>query len=80
MQADLHGWNAHDITDRADEITCPVLYVHGVEDYFLPEEFVEETRKALPNCEYERMEGIGHYPMLETDGFTDRLLTFLEEL
>jgi pimeloyl-ACP methyl ester carboxylesterase len=80
MQADLHGWNTHDITDRADKITCPVMYVHGVEDYFLPDNLVEETRKALPHCEYERMEGIGHYPMLETEEFSDRLLTFLEEL
>lgn len=79
MQADLAGWNAHDLTDRADDISCPVLYVHGVEDYFVPEEYVEETKDALPDCEYVRMDGIGHYPMLETDAFTDRLLTFLDE-
>jgi pimeloyl-ACP methyl ester carboxylesterase len=77
--ADLTAWNDHDIRDRADDITCPVLYVYGEDDYFLPEEFVEETR-AMLDPEFVRMENVGHYPMLETDAFTERFLAFLESV
>jgi len=75
--ADLTAWNNHDVRDRADDITCPVLYVYGEDDYFLPEEYVEETVQALPDCEFVRMENIGHYPMLESEEFTDTMLSFL---
>ncbi|MDS0476962.1 alpha/beta hydrolase [Natrinema sp. 1APR25-10V2] len=77
--ADLTAWNNHDIRDQAEDITCPVLYVYGEDDYFLPEEFVEETRNAL-DPEFVRLSDIGHYPMLETDEFTDRFLEFLDEM
>ncbi|HKJ58677.1 MAG TPA: alpha/beta hydrolase [Halobacteriales archaeon] len=76
--ADLTAWNDHDVRERAERITCPVLYVFGEDDYFLPVEYVEETVAALSSVEFVRMEGIGHYPMLETDAFTDRLLSFLD--
>lgn len=75
--ADLTAWNTHDVLERADDITCPVLYVFGKDDYFLPEEYVEETVDALADCEYRPMDGIGHYPMLETDEFYDDLTAFL---
>lgn len=76
-QSDLTAWNSHDVREQANDITCPVLYVYGEDDYFLPEEFVEETVDALPDCKFIRMEGIGHYPMLETDEFYDELVAFL---
>ncbi|MFC7319101.1 alpha/beta fold hydrolase [Halomarina halobia] len=77
--ADLTAWNKHDVRERADEITCPVLYVYGEYDYFLPREYVEETADALPSCQLLTMEGIGHYPMLESDQFVDEMLSFLEQ-
>lgn len=76
--ADLTAWNRHDIRDSAGDITCPVLYVYGEDDYFLPEEYVEETRDSL-DPEFLRLSGIGHYPILESDTFTDRFLEFLDD-
>lgn len=78
-RADLKAWNEHDIRDQADDVACPVLYVYGEDDYFLPEEFVEETRETL-DPEFLRLSNVGHYPMLETDDFRERFLEFVDEV
>lgn len=78
--ADLTAWNGHDIRDMAGEITCPVLYIVGEDDYFLSDKIISETRESLSDCRFSRMEGIGHYPMLETDEFLDRMLDFLHDV
>jgi pimeloyl-ACP methyl ester carboxylesterase len=39
-----------DISDRVDEITCPVLIVHGTEDLAIPIASAEQLCEELPDC------------------------------
>jgi pimeloyl-ACP methyl ester carboxylesterase len=39
-----------DITGRVDEITCPVLILHGTKDVAIPSETAEQLCDELPDC------------------------------
>lgn len=62
---DLEGWATHDIRGQLGDVSCPVLVVKGAEDFWLPEELVNETGAELPDGEVVILDGIGHYPMFE---------------
>jgi pimeloyl-ACP methyl ester carboxylesterase len=62
---DLQGWATHDIRDQLSNARLPVLVAAGSEDFWLPEELVDETVAGLPDGEKLMMDSIGHYPMFE---------------
>lgn len=62
---DLRGWANHDIRELLPDTRCPVLVVKGAEDFWLPEELVDETVKLLPEGEKLVLQNVGHYPMFE---------------
>lgn len=62
---DLEGWANHDVRDKLSNATLPVLVVKGAEDFWLPEELVDETVAGLPDGEKRILQDIGHYPILE---------------
>ncbi len=64
--------------DRLGEIKCPVLFLHGDQDNFVPKEGSERTAKAIPNCHFEYLGNCGHSPMLEVfDVYFKKLFNFL---
>ena len=77
---DLQGWADHDVSDRLDEATLPVLLVRGTEDFYIQDDVFEETVAGLPDCTPVTMEETGHYPMMERPEETVSLVTeFLED-
>ena len=78
--SDLKAWITHDVRSRLEEISCPVLCVWGNEDYFVPFELVEQTVKGIPHAKLEILEGIGHYPHIETPEFNPLVDRFLSSL
>jgi len=77
--SDLQAWISHDVTTRLGQVNCPVLCLWGNEDYFVPFHLVEETVKAIPNCELKILEGIGHYPHIESPSFALIVHEFLSK-
>jgi pimeloyl-ACP methyl ester carboxylesterase len=78
---DLQAWADHDVTDRLDEATCPVLLVRGEDDFFVQDDVYAETVAGLPDCEGVIMPDTGHYPMMERPTRTAELvLEFLDDL
>jgi len=77
---DLYAWINHDITEKVENITCPVLIVYGNEDYILPFEYVEETKKYIKQAEILILDGIGHYPGTEFIYFDDIIDKFIKSL
>jgi pimeloyl-ACP methyl ester carboxylesterase len=77
---DLKAWIAHDIRTRLREISCPLAVVWGSEDYFVPYNLVKETVDAVPNAQWIVLEGIGHYPHIETPAFNGVVEKFLNSL
>ena len=80
MHGDLSAWNSHDLRDDVDALTCPVMAVFGEDDYYFPDEIIEETRDLLPDGRIEILEGVGHYPMLETNEFAHLLVDYLDDV
>ena len=62
---DLEGWATHDVRTLLAKARCPVLLLVGAEDFWVPVEIVEATRREIPDAELRVLEGIGHYPMFE---------------
>jgi pimeloyl-ACP methyl ester carboxylesterase len=77
---DLIGWSEHDLRSRLAEIACPVRLVAGEDDFWIELDDVEWTAARIPDCAYERLPGIGHYPMEEIEGFPELLSSWLREL
>ena len=78
--SDLKAWIAHDLRPHLAKTMCPVLCVWGNEDYFVPRHLVEETVARIPNARLEVLDGIGHYPHMETREFNSRVERFLQSL
>jgi len=78
--SDLRAWISHDVTSLLGQIPCPVLCVWGNEDYFVPRHLVEETVGAIPHARWEILDGIGHYPHIETPAFGPLVEGFLRGL
>ena len=77
---DLKGWVSHDVRALLPGISCPVAVVWGQEDYFVPFNLVEETIAGIPNARLISMEGIGHYPHMETPEFNILVEQFLNSI
>lgn len=76
---DLEGWATHDVRGKLGSVSCPVLVVKGLDDFWLPKELVEETGRELPKAEVALLERIGHYPMFEDpERIADLIVDFLE--
>lgn len=78
--SDLIAWSRHDIRDQLASITCPVRLVAGEDDFWIQPSRMAWTAEHLPNCVYERLPGVGHYPMEEIVGFPELLTGWLAEL
>lgn len=76
---DLIGWARHDLRDRLGDITCPARLVIGADDFWLADSTAEATAAGIAGCELTVLDGIGHYPMEEIDGFAAVLDGWLRE-
>lgn len=65
--------------DRLAEIKCPVLFLHGDQDNFVPKEGSEKTASAIPGCLFRYLKNCGHTPMAEVfEDYFQQLVEFLE--
>ena len=71
---DLRGWNTHDVRGKLASVACPLTVVVGEEDFYLPADRVAALREELGEDRIIVLPGIGHYPMIEWDGFADFLV------
>lgn len=78
--SDLIGWSTHDLRPRLAEIACPVRLVIGEDDYWINTADLAPTAAAIPDCTYERLAGVGHYPMDELPGFPVVLTGWLDAM
>jgi pimeloyl-ACP methyl ester carboxylesterase len=78
--SDLKAWIKHDLRPNLAKVSCPVLCVWGNEDYFVPRPLVEETVAGIANSRLQILDGIGHYPHLETREFNPLVERFLQSL
>ncbi|KRF20581.1 3-oxoadipate enol-lactonase [Nocardioides sp. Soil797] len=78
--SDLIGWTTHDLGDALDSIACPVHLVAGTDDLWVDPEDVARTAERIPRSVLSVIEGIGHYPMEEIDGFADTLHGWIKGL
>jgi pimeloyl-ACP methyl ester carboxylesterase len=51
--------------NRLGEIHCPVLFLHGELDHFVPQEGSVRTASAIPECTFKFLPKCGHSPMVE---------------
>jgi pimeloyl-ACP methyl ester carboxylesterase len=77
---DLIGWTEHDLRSRLAAIACPVRLVAGEDDFWIDPDDVAWAAEQIPDCTYDRLPGIGHYPMEEIEGFPELLAGWLREL
>ncbi len=64
---------------RLPLIDAPTLVVHGTSDGLLPVSYAEEFVRLVPNAELARIDGAGHYPMVEReDEFVSVVSKFLD--
>jgi pimeloyl-ACP methyl ester carboxylesterase/ketosteroid isomerase-like protein len=78
--SDLIGWSTHDLRPRLAEIACPVRLVIGEDDYWINTADLAPTAAAIPDCTYQRLAGVGHYPMDELPGFPAVLTGWLDAM
>lgn len=70
-----------DSTDLLGEIAVPTLVVVGSEDTVTPPEGAEAFAAAIPDAQFEVIDGAGHLSTFEKpDEFNDLVREFLEEL
>lgn len=63
---------------RLSEIKCPVLFLHGEKDNFVPKDGSERTAKNIPNCIFKYLPECGHSPQVEVpELFCKELFDFL---
>ncbi len=66
--------------DRLGEIKCPVLFVHGEDDVFVPKQGSERTAGAIPNCTFKYLKDSNHSPLVEIPFiFQQELFEFLKD-
>lgn len=78
--SDLIGWTTQDLGDALDDVACPVRLVAGTDDLWVDPDDVARTARRIPRSELTVLDGIGHYPMEEIDGFADVLHGWLKGL
>jgi pimeloyl-ACP methyl ester carboxylesterase len=78
---DLQCWVNHDVRDKLENISCPILAFKGEADYWVPEEMLDSIVSGVPNGLAEKATGarMGHYPMFEEpEALADILVEFLK--
>lgn len=68
QQGDLRAYSRCDLAGMTEKITCPVLLVHGSQDWIVSREMVDITYGHLTNAkkaELVSLSGIGHFPHVE---------------
>ena len=78
--SDLIGWATHDVRATLDGVACPTHLVVGDDDLWLDPADVRRAAELIPDSRFTLLEGIGHYPMEEVEGFADVLHGWLGEL
>ncbi|HSK57884.1 MAG TPA: hypothetical protein VK935_02405 [Actinomycetospora sp.] len=78
--SDLLGWTSHDLREVLAAITCPAHLVVGADDLWLDVERVRWAAGRIPAARCTVLEGVGHYPMEEIEGFDAVLDGWLREL
>jgi pimeloyl-ACP methyl ester carboxylesterase len=78
--SDLLGWTTHDLREHLPRITCPAHLVVGEDDLWLDVERVRWAAGRIPGARCTVLEGVGHYPMEEIEGFDAVLDGWLREL
>jgi pimeloyl-ACP methyl ester carboxylesterase len=78
--SDLIGWSLHDLRPRLADIACPVRLVIGEDDFWINTADLAPTVAAIPDCTFDLLEGVGHYPMDEIAGFPAVLSGWLDAL
>lgn len=78
--SDLLGWATHDLREELAGVTCPVHLVVGADDLWLDPERVRWAASRIPGARCTVLDGVGHYPMEELDGFATTLDGWLREL
>jgi pimeloyl-ACP methyl ester carboxylesterase len=78
--SDLLGWATHDLRVALPTIGCPAHLVVGDDDLWLDPEQVRWAADRIPGARFTLLEGIGHYPMEEIEGFAALLAGWLAEL
>jgi 3-oxoadipate enol-lactonase len=72
---------AFDVSDRLQEIDCPVLVLHGTADQVLPVGNARLLHERLPDSRLELVEGGPHLFFVEdSDVVNDHLLAFLSDV
>ena len=78
--SDLIGWTTHDLRENISSVVCPVLLVVGEDDFWVEKEKVQLAASTIPGANFLLLEGIGHYPMEEVEGFPKVLSGWLSQL
>jgi pimeloyl-ACP methyl ester carboxylesterase len=78
--SDLIGWATHDVLDALPGVACPTHLVVGGDDLWLDPGDVRRAADLIPDSQFTLLDGIGHYPMEELDGFAETLHGWLEDL
>jgi pimeloyl-ACP methyl ester carboxylesterase len=59
------------------KLACPALVLWADRDIYLPLKFGETYAEALPNAEFEALQGAGHWPWIDDPTVIDRVLEFV---
>ena len=74
-RANVTHWGAIDCMSGFPSLQCPVMGLWGVKDFALSEGQMTGSEPFAPNgWRYERMEGAGHWPMIDQPEELGRLL------
>lgn len=79
---DIIAYANLDLRDRLAEVTCPVFFIHGGDDWSITPAMGRETRDMLRTwTEFVELEGVGHFPHTERpEVFNPALLGLLGKL
>lgn len=61
----FNGWDGRDRTRCIDTKACPVYMLTGEYDYSCTVEASKATAENIPGAVFEKMHGLGHFPMTE---------------
>ena len=64
----------HDTYDRLEQITCPVMIIHGAEDVMIPARNAHLLKERITHAELHLLEGMGHGYNLEAQATADALV------
>jgi len=82
IYGDLRAYTSFDIRDRLKEITFPVIFIVGEDDWSCTPENVRNTESLLQGPKaIEVLKGVGHFPHMEApELFSNTLLKLISEV